>query len=96
MTKSMENLIVKVVTTTGNNVRLLEKIEFSNGLTLSDCVECISPFKGGSLYICSFESNEIMVFNESGSCVRNVWKDEYKTQIEKAVALTMALNQLAF
>lgn len=25
MTKSMENLIVKVVTTTGNNVRLLEK-----------------------------------------------------------------------
>ena len=37
-----------------------------------------------------------MVFNESGSCVRNVWKDEYKTQIEKAVALTMALNQLGF
>lgn len=96
MTKSMERLIEKVVNTSGNNAKELERVEFVNGLIISDCIQCNSPFKGDKLYISVDENTNIIVFNDEGGCECIVWDEEYKTHVEKAVKLTIALMQLAF
>lgn len=61
MTKSMERLIEKVVNTSGNNAKELERVEFVNGLIISDCIQCNSPFKGDKLYINVDENTNIIV-----------------------------------
>lgn len=96
MKKSKRNLIIKVIETTGNGVRELEKISFANGMVIDDVIECYNPFKDDCIYIAVDNANDIVVYGENGKCERYINDNCYKTQIEKAVSLTMALNQLGF
>lgn len=96
MKKSMENLIKKVIKTTGNKVRELEKVSFSNGLIIDDVIECGKFLKNEQLFIVVDSENDIVIYGDNGICQRVVYDDSCKTQIEKAVCLTMALNQLGF
>lgn len=96
MTKTMENLIKKVIETKGNKVRELEKISFANGIILDDVIECKKYLENESLFITVDSVNDIVVYGKNGKCERVVYNDSCKTQIEKTVVLTMALDQLGF
>lgn len=93
MKKSLESLIVKVVETTGNKALMLQKIEFSSGKTIFDVCQCSNSLL--SMYITVDEEEDILVYDNNGELKRIV-SSSYKTQVEKAVSLTMALCQLGF
>lgn len=94
MKKTLESLIISVIETTGNKALLLEKIEFSSGKIIFDVCQC-SSLLSKSLYITVDEAGDILVYNDKGDLERIV-SSSYKTQVEKAVSLTLALCQLGF
>ena len=90
MKKSYTRLIKKVASCLLLDVRELEKVERADGKILTDCIQVSDMYK--IFYICADSLDDVMVYDRELNLKYNISKDVYKTEIEKAVGLTMALT----
>lgn len=90
MKKSYVRIVKKVASCLLLDVIELEKVERPDGKILTDCIQVSEAYN--LFYICQDSLDDIMVFDRELKLKNIISNNVYKTEIEKAVGLTMALT----